>query len=302
MEILIFGAGAIGSLFGGLLSIRQDVLLVGRREHMEAVRRHGLRISGKSTLLSRPRAATKIPTSARPDLVLVATKAYDTQNAMLQLKRFARSATFLTLQNGLDNPDLIARTASRVIAGTTAQGVTLDGPGEVRHAGIGDTVVGAWKGVEREEVVRVRDVFEEAGVHTRISDDVRCDLWSKLVVNASINPLAALAGVPNGRLVVDRNLLTLVESVCREATTVANADGIPLEGRDMLRITRLVARRTGGNRSSMLQDLDHRKRTEIEAITGAVLRTAQRTSVDAPLCRALYALVKAREAEGLRAE
>ncbi len=292
----------MGSFFGGLLSTRQDVLLVGRAAHMEAVRDHGLKISGKTVRLARPQASTRVPASAHPELVLVATKAYDTAAAMTQLRRFARSATFLTLQNGIDNPDVIARTAARVIAGTTAHGVTFLGPGEVRHAGLGDTTIGGWKGVGRDDVVLVRDMFEEAGIRTRISGDVRRELWSKLVVNVSINPIAALAGVPNGRLVRDKHLAALLESVGREAVAVARADGILLDADEAVRRSRLVAKRTAGNRSSMLQDLDLHRRTEIEAIAGAILRSAERTGTDAPSVRALHALVRAREAEGLRGD
>ncbi len=301
MDVLVFGAGAMGSFFGGLLSARQDVLLVGRREHMEAIRRHGLRISGKTVRLAHPEVATRVPAAARPDLVLLATKAYDTAAAMGQLKHLASRATFLTLQNGLDNPDVIGRLAARVIAGTTAHGVLFLGPGEVRHAGIGDTVIGAWRGVDRDDVVLVRDVFEEAGVRTRISDDVRTDLWAKLAVNASINPLAALAGVPNGRVVQDADLGELLEALCRETVAVARASGIPLDANDLVRRARLVARRTSGNRASMLQDLDHGRRTEIDAISGAVARAAERASVDAPLNRAVHALVRARERAALQA-
>lgn len=302
VEILVFGAGAMGSFFGGLLASRQDVLLVGRRDHMEAVQRHGLRISGKTVRLARPRTATRVPAAARPELVLVATKAFDTAAAMTSLRRFGRSAVFLTLQNGLDNADIIARSASRVIAGTTSHGVTFLGPGEVRHAGIGDTTIGAWRGVDRDDVVRVRDVFEEAGIRTRIADDIRSDLWSKLAVNAAINPLAALAAVPNGRLVRDPDLNALLEAVAREAVAVARAEGIPLDADEVVRRTRLIARRTAGNRASMLQDLDRRRRTEVQAITGALLAAAGRAGLDAPLNRALYALVRAREGESLQAE
>ena len=264
---------------------------------MEAIRAHGLRITGKTACIAHPRAATAVPSSARPSLVLVATKAYDTAPAMRSLKRFARTAVFLTLQNGLDNPETIAGTAERVIAGTTAQGVTLTGPGEIRHAGGGDTTIGPWKGVDREAVILVRDLFEEAGIRTRVADDIRRELWSKLVVNASINPIAALAGVPNGRLVQDKDLQGLLDAVCRESTAVARAEGMALDPDEMVRLTRLVARRTYGNRSSMLQDLDRHRRTEVDAITGAVLRAAEQRGIEAPLNRALHALVAARERE-----
>lgn len=296
MEILVFGAGAMGSLLGGLLSVRHDVLLVGREEHVEAIRARGLRISGKTVRLVHPRAATRAPAAFHPQLVLVSTKAYDTASAMSSLKRFSKSSIFLTLQNGLDNPDIIARTAERVVAGTVSHGVTWLRPGDVRHAGVGDLIIGPWKGVTPTEVVRVRDLFDEAGLPATISDDVRSELWGKVVVNAAINPLAALAGVPNGRLVQDRSLARLLDDVGREALAVARAAGARLDSAEILRRTRLVARRTAANRASMLQDLDRHRRTEIDAITGAILREAERRGIDAPLNRALYALVRAREA------
>lgn len=298
MEILVFGAGAMGSFFGGLLSVHEDVLLVGRKEHMDAIRAHGLRIMGKSARIARPRTATRVPRDAHPDFIVVSTKAYDTSAAMNQLRPFAKSCVFLTLQNGLDNPDVISRTAARVVAGTTAHGVTYLGPGEVRHAGVGDTIIGGWKGASRADVVRVRDVLEEAGIPTRISEDLRTDLWSKLIVNAAINPIAALAGVANGRLVRDESLRLLMEGVCREGVSVALAEGARVRAEELVRRTFLIARRTAANRASMLQDLDHHRRTEIEAITGAILRAAGAHDLAVPQNAALYALMRAREDAG----
>lgn len=296
MDILVFGAGAMGSFFGGLLSVRHDVTLIGREDHMKAVRAHGLRMTGKTVRVMRPRSATRIPRDAHPELVIIATKSYDTSDAMRSLRRFGSTAVFLTLQNGIDNANLIARTARRVIAGTTAHGVTYLGPGEIRHAGLGDTTIGAWTKVDESTVVRLRDLLDEAGIRTRITADVRSELWAKLVVNAAINPLAALAGVPNGRLVEDPALRRLLEDVARETAGVARAAGARVDAEDLVRRTRLVARRTATNRASMLQDLDSGRRTEIDAITGAVLREAEKAGVETPVNRVLFALVKAREA------
>ncbi len=296
MRVLVFGAGAMGSFFGGLLSARNEVILIGRADRVRAIRAHGLRISGKTVRLAHPRAAARIPQDARPDLVIVSTKAYDTANAMKQLRPLAKSPIFLTLQNGLDNAEIIGRTATRVVAGTTAHGVTFLGPGEIRHAGVGETVLGPWANVDEDELVRLRDVFEEAGITTRLTSDIRTELWAKVIVNASINPLAALAGVPNGRLVRDKRLLATLETVCRESAAIAKAEGARIDAEEIVQRTVLVARRTAANRSSMLQDLDHGRKTEIDAITGAVLRSAARQRMAAPLNQALYALVKAREA------
>ena len=296
MRILIFGAGAIGSFLGGMLSVRHDVILVGRSEHMRAVRLHGLRITGETALIARPRTALRVPRDARPELILVTTKAYDTAAAMRQLKPFADRATFLTLQNGLDNPDVIARTARRVLAGTTAHGVTFAGPGNIRHAGVGDTVLGAWAGTGEDDAVRVRDILVDAGIPARVSADVRGELWAKVVVNASINPLAALASVSNGRLVRDRRLLAVLEQVAREAVGVARAEGAQVDAEETVHRAVLVARRTASNRASMLQDFDRHRRTEVDAITGAIVHAGGKHGIETPLNCALLALVKAREA------
>ena len=291
----------MGSFFGGLLSREDDVTLVGRADHIAAIRAHGLRITGATTRIARPSVGTRVPKSARPDLILVATKAYDTEGAMRILRPFARSSLFLTLQNGLDNPFVISRTATRVLAGTTAHGVTFVSPGVIRHAGVGDTVLGVWKGASSTDLAVVRDRLEAAGVRTHLTRDVWTDLWAKLVVNAAINPVAALAGVPNGELARNPGLRAVLTSVAQEASAVARADGARLDGNEIGRRALRVARRTAKNRASMLQDLDRGHRTEIEGITGAVLRAADRYSLEVPLNRALYALVASRESMALRA-
>lgn len=295
VQILVFGAGAIGSFLGGLLSKRQDVLLVARPDHVTAIRSRGLRISGKTSLIAHPAAATSIPANARPDFVFITTKAYDTANAMSALERFSDRSIFVTMQNGLGNAETIAKKARRVIAGTTTIGVMFVGPGEIRHAGIGDTTVGAWSHVGEEDLIRVRDVLAEAGIVAGITSDVRTELWKKLVVNASINPLAAIAGVTNGRLVRDKRLHSVMEALNREAVAVAKAEGSKVDVEELRHRASLVAKRTASNRSSMLQDLERQRRTEIEAITGSIVRAASRHRIPVPLNEALYAVIRARE-------
>jgi 2-dehydropantoate 2-reductase len=296
VQILVFGAGAMGSFFGGLLSKHHDVLLIGRSDHVKAIRAHGLRISGKTSMIARPEVATVVPANARPDFVFITVKAYDTADAMSALEKLADRSIFVTLQNGLGNAETIAKTARRVIAGTTTVGVMFVGPGEVRHAGIGGAVLGAWSRVDEKDLVRLRDVLADAGIVVTVTSDVRTELWTKLVVNASINPLAAIAGVPNGRLVRDKRLLEVMDAVCREAVSVAKAEGAKLDAEELRNRTALVAKRTAANRASMLQDLDRHRRTEIDAIVAPIVRAAARHRIPVPLSQALYALVRAREA------
>lgn len=300
MRILVFGAGAMGSFLGALLSARHEVTLVGRANHVAAIRRNGLRVTGQTSRIAKLRAVTRVPQGARPDLVVVSTKAYDTRSAMRRLAPFRATALFLSLQNGLGNGKAIAQVARRVVVGTTAHGVTLVGPGTIRHAGVGETVIGAWSNVDEDDLAHVREAFDEAGLTTRITSDIHTELWAKVVVNAAINPIAALAGVPNGRLVTEHVLARALEAVAREAAGIAKADGASIDPSEAARRAALVARRTATNRCSMLQDLERGRRTEIDAITGAVVRAARHHRLSAPLNELLYGLVRAREPSRFR--
>src|SRR5207245_10092731 len=143
----VYGADSIGSFFGALLSQRHEVTLIGRAENISTIKSRGLRVRGKTAIIAKPRAAIRVSRTARPDFVFVTTKSYDTANAMLALRPFAERAIFVTLQNGLGNAETIARTARRVVAGTTTHGVTFVGPGQIRYSGMGETVLGAWSGM-----------------------------------------------------------------------------------------------------------------------------------------------------------
>ncbi len=295
MHVLVFGAGAMGSFFGGLLSRRNDVTLVCRRDHADAIERAGLRITGKTSLIAHPDVATSAAEVRRPDLILIATKAYDTPAAVRALHRFARTATWMTLQNGLDNPDVLARAAAHVVAGVTSHGVTFLRSGEIRHAGVGDTAIGAYKGVDESAVVFLRDLFEEAGVRTRISADIRRELWLKVIVNAGINPLAALTRLRNGYLVKIPALADAMAGLCAEGAEVARAEGFDITDREAADLAAKVARRTKENRASMLQDVERGRPTEIESITGAILRAAERHGLPAPRNALAYGLVQGLE-------
>lgn len=291
MRFLIFGAGAIGSLLGGLLSRENDVTIVGRGAHVDAVNRRGLRISGLTGLLAWPTAVTDVAPGDY-DAIFVTTKAYDTAAAVDALRAFWRRSTFVTLQNGLGNAEALAARVDRVIAGATTHGVTFVAPGDVVHAGAGDTVVGSWKGVHRTEAQRLADALTAAGIATTVADDVRRELWAKAVVNAAINPLTAVLRRPNGALVSHADLRSLVERIAREGAAEARAAGVVLDPEAIAGRAVQVAERTADNRSSMLQDVEQGRRTEIDAITGELLKVG---GVPLPYNRALYALVKGLE-------
>lgn len=276
----------MGSLIGGLLSSNHDVTLVARQDHVKAIRTCGLRISGKTELVVEPWAMTEVP-SARQDLVIVSTKAYDTPSAVAALERFWRSSVFLTLQNGLTNPDVVAKKAKRVVAGTTSHGVTFIRGGLVRHAGLGDTRLGPFKGVSPGDVRDLCREFTVCGFPAKYSDNIKRDLWMKVIVNSSINPLTAIARVRNGSLLQIPQLTALMRACSVEGAAVARAEGVGISDGEALAAVEKVARRTAVNRSSMLQDVERGRRTEVEEISGAIVAAAREHGLRVPTTETL---------------
>lgn len=304
MNILIAGAGAMGSLIGARLSkTHASVWLFGtNREHMETTRRRGLNIEElNGTVSNYPlRASFKADELPRsPDLVIVLVKAYATQDAVSQVYDICSTSTaFLTLQNGVGNWERIAEITGKeaVLAGTTAQGSTLLGPGLIRHGGNGPTHIGEPASPATERVFRVVELFREAGLVAEPSDEVERLVWEKLIVNVGINAITALTGIPNGFIAEMREAADLCASAVEEAIEVARSKGMPV-GMEMVQRVTEVARATARNRSSMGQDVDRKARTEIDAINGAVVRFGKEAGVPTPVNRTLTGLIKVLEAQ-----
>jgi 2-dehydropantoate 2-reductase len=203
----------------------------------------------------------------------------------------------LTLQNGLGNADIIARYvgAERVLAGTTAQGATLLGPGQIRHAGSGQTLLGMWGGGDPAHAQAVAEYISDCGITTETVDTIERVIWKKLIVNVGINAVTALTGIRNGQLLDLETTRKMCEAAVHEAAVVAKALGVDIGANPAKQVFQ-VARTTAPNRSSMGQDVDNKRRTEIEAINGAVVREAEKLRIQVPVNRTLTALIKTLEA------
>ena len=290
MKIVVMGAGAIGSLFGGLLALRgEDVLLVGRRSHVDAINSRGLKISGMTDAIVHVRASTH---PEEGDLILFTVKSYDTEKAASSLI-INDDTIVLSLQNGLGNEEKIAEVVGRehVIGGVTSYGALFLEPGHVSHTGIGETVIGELDGSITERVSRLSDLLNKAGIRTSVTDSIKRKIWEKLVVNAGINAITAITGVNNGKLLEIPQLRELMRYASLEAVEVGRKQGIDL-GYDLIDRVEEVARRTAENRSSMLQDISRGKKTEIDAINGMIVRLGEEVGVDTPVNRILTLLVR----------
>ncbi len=297
MKTVIIGSGAMGSLFGGLLSLSgQEVWLVDVwKEHIDAIRSNGLTIEEKGKLQNIPvHATTDIRSIGKADLVLFFVKTYHTEKAVTDSLVLEKENTlFLTLQNGLGNEEVICQQVDRkkVILGVTGQGATLLGPGIIRHAGWGKTSIGELDGRITNRIEQVAQAFQKSGMDTEISSCIHDLVWEKLLVNVGLNALAAITGLKNGEILDYPETLRLLESLVFEAIEVAKKKGVQIRENPLDRV-KSVIEATRENRCSMGQDLDHKRKTEIDAINGAVVREADRLGISVPYNRMITDLIK----------
>jgi 2-dehydropantoate 2-reductase len=299
MRICVFGAGSLGSALGALLSKDNDVTLVGRRPHMDLIRRLGLRVTGDRDMKVRVNASETVHGLEEPDLLIISTKAYDTQEAVRICRAEFRSNDMmaLTLQNGLGNFELLRSwKGSKAFGGTTTMGAALSGSGRVRLSGLGRTVIGSDS--DRVGAGGIASAFSGGGIPVSLSENIQGEIWAKAIVNACINPVSAILSVPNGRLLDSRSILALLRGICEEGEQVAYAVGIELPVRDFMPRVRRICVETSENRSSMLRDIEVGRRTEIREINGAICRNGQERGVRAPLNLAMCAFIEALEQSG----
>ena len=300
MKTVIMGAGAMGSLFGGLLALGgEEVWLVDIwKEHIDTIRSKGLVLEEKGKAQPIPiHATTEVASVGKADLVLIFVKTYHTEKAVSDARVLQKESTvFLTLQNGLGNEETICKHIDRekVLLGVTGQGATLLGSGQIRHAGWGKTYVGELDHQMTDRAVRMAQMFCSAGIETETSPNIHDHVWGKLLVNVGVNALTALTGFKNGQLLDYPETTRLMERLVFEAAEVARKKGVHIE-EDPIEKVRKAIEATRENRSSMGQDFDHRRKTEIDAINGAVVREAQPLGISVPFNQAVTDLVKAIE-------
>lgn len=300
MKILIIGAGAMGCLFGGLLTEQGvDVqLLAVREEQVAALNKHGLTIcyQGRNRKVG-VKAVTASDAFSGADLAVIFVKhaqthaAACTAAAVLHKKGYA-----LTLQNGMGNVEILADVLGeeRVLCGTTAQGAMVLGPGKIQHSGAGETIIGRRRQGRGAIITQVAQVFSAAGISCRAVDDIEPVLWHKLFVNAGINAVTALTGLRNGQLLESEETRMLIRDAVAEVVTVAEAYSVEVPA-GIIEHVEQVAQATAANRSSMGQDVDAQRPTEIDAINGYIVRKAREKGIAVPVNQTLLRLVRTLE-------
>lgn len=299
MKIAVVGPGAMGCLIAGFLKMRtkEDVWLLDTHEE-RAVRTKNGGIKIESTGGAH-QVKMDVASSAKEiglcDLVMICVKSYSTEESCKDIKDLIGEDTHvLTLQNGIGNVQILNEHfgEERVIAGVTNHGATLLGAGHTRHAGKGDTIIGKSDGRLSGALKEVSALLSKAGFDTKISKDIDSVIWSKLVINVGINALTAITRLNNGRLVEFEEPRALLRSAVQEAVKIVKRKRIKLAYDDPIQKAESVAKATGLNVSSMLQDVLNKKRTEIDFINGAIVRQGKALGIPTPVNEVLTNLVR----------
>ncbi len=303
MKIGVVGPGAMGCLLGGRMARagHEVILLDHIPERVEIINRQGLAIEGIEGVFQVKVSSTLNPGDlSRSDLILNCVKAYDTRIVAQILKTIDPGPYFLTLQNGVGNVEILGEYLPRekILAGITSHGATDLGPGQVRHAGRGDTFIGYGffkKDLDPSkdpQLSQVKELLTEAGFVTQSVSRIENLIWSKLLVNVGINALTALTRLPNGKLLEFPGTEEILEGAVQEGLLVGNKKGIEFIYPDLMAQVKKVCRLTSSNISSMLQDVLKNKRTEVDFINGVIMREGQNLNIPVPVNSLLTRLIK----------
>ena len=301
MKIVIIGAGAMGCLYGAYLSRHNEVIMLDSYQpQVDAINKNGITVleeNGTEQHFSSVRACLSGEYKEDADLVIVFVKSTYTEDALkTNRKLFGEHTLVMTLQNGAGNDRKIEQyvVKKNIIIGTSKHNSVNDGNGHVRHSGTGATTIGS-NLKENNNLQIISNLLEESGFAAEISDDIQRIIWSKLFVNLSINTFTAITRSPIRSMIDNHYAWDFAEKMICEAVDVAEADGTHFSYMEVLNMVHHVCEDAGKGYSSMSQDVMNCRKTEIDAINGAIVEQAKLYNVAAPYNRLIVDLIHAIE-------
>ncbi len=305
MKIAIIGPGALGTLLAASLTIKSNPktpldlwLLDYKPERAKLLNEQGLILEKGGRRLSCKINATADPQEIGPaDIIILCVKYPDVADGLQQAAKLAHSDSLLvTLQNGIGHLELLkaGRVSPAIVLGVTALGANLVSPGHVRHAGSGLTRIGFLKSASFAKsllLAKVCNLLNDCGMETAIVDNILDYIWTKLIINVGINALTAIHRCPNGELLESDDTLNTLTAAVKEGEAVARAKGIQVVD-DPLAMTLDVCKKTARNLSSMLQDINNKRPTEIDSINGEIVAAGRKLGIPVPVNEALVQKVK----------
>ena len=305
--IAVVGAGAMGSLFGGLLAEGGlDVTLIDVwQEHVDRINRDGLRIVGYGGDRHIPIRATTDPSGLdEVDVLFVQCKAPYTQAAVRRVLHILRAdSVAISFQNGLGNEENIGEVIGmeRVLGGSTAQGAAVEGPGTIRNFANLLSHIGEMPGGLSERSQRIAAALDGAGLKTSAASDIRQSIWKKLLANVAVSPTSAIADMTIKQVFAVPELKETAFEALDEAAMVARAEGVELDLAETREVIDQIAgpNGSGGNKSSLCVDILNRRPCEVDVISGAIVRLGRKHAIPTPVNKTLVAAVKALESKYL---
>jgi 2-dehydropantoate 2-reductase len=300
MKICIIGCGAVGSLFAAHLAKEGEAEVWAYdvwKEHTDAIRADGLRLSGAADFTARLNATSDPKSLPRCDYGIVATKAIHTGAAIAQVAHvFDENSAVCSVQNGVGNEEIIAEHVKLVIRGTTFPAGHPIAPGHIGYDIKGDTWIGPFEPTNTPmvKVEELAGLITRAGMNTIALKDARGAQWTKLIFNASTNPVGALTLLHHGAATRLAPTGQLFDDLIAEGEAVAKKLGIELHG-DPRALVQKGANAPGKHRASMLQDVLAKRQTEVDFMNGAIVKWGEKIGVPTPLNRAMWALIKGLE-------
>ncbi len=302
MKIGIVGAGAMGSVYGGILGAAGNEvwLLDVWKEHIEAIRARGIRVEGASgDRTVRVNATLDAGEAGVCVLVVVATKGYDTEAAVKNAGPMIGPETLvLTIQNGIGNAERMERLVggeNLVVGIAGGFGASVLGPGHVHHHGWEAIHLGEFAGGITDRLNQVAEVWRKAGFRVGVFEEIQPVIWGKLMGNVAFSPVCAVTGLAVGEVLASPEAWSISEALVREAFEVARAKKITLPYDEPVRWVHEFGSKMPKARPSMVQDIEAGRRTEIDSINGGVVREAEPLGIPVPVNRVMVSLVKALE-------
>jgi 2-dehydropantoate 2-reductase len=300
MRICVIGCGAVGSLFAAHLAKAGEAEVWAYdvwKEHTDAIRKHGLRLSGAAEFTAQLNAMCDPKELPRCDYGIVATKAIHTRSAIAQVARiFDEKSAVCSVQNGVGNEEIIAEHVKYVIRGTTFPAGHPVAPGHIGYDIKGDTWIGPFEPTRTpmEKVEELAGLMTRSGMNTIALKDARGAQWTKLIFNASTNPVGALTLLHHGAATRFAPTAQLFNDLISEGEAVAKKLGIELHGNPR-QLVQKGANAPGKHRASMLQDVLAKRQTEVDFMNGAIVQWGEKVGVPTPLNKALWQLIKGLE-------
>lgn len=297
-RVVVVGAGAVGSYFGGLLARAGcEVTLIARQDHVKAIQEHGLFMECQSFQEHvSVKATTEYKVIEDADLILFCVKSPDTESVAKEIKSFiSEGAILLSMQNGVDNCERLQTVLSNPVYPAVVYVATgMVGPGHVKHFGRGELVIGDSKGSQTslEQLTLLQEYLSKGNIPCTISKNVKHDMWLKFLVNCSYNAISGIGQVEYGYMVQSTPINDLIDQITKEFLAVAEKEGVTIDREQARLANEQIAKTMSKQKSSTAQDLMKFKKTEIDFLNGYIVSRGLAHQVPTPANQSVYALVK----------